>query len=174
MKSKKQNRSKLLQQVPELNQLADGADHIDIKTVTGELSMRQFLANMFSYMPRWMQILYAVRWFFVRLLGMKQEGIPKGETLTPDGIPFEVGKWATFFRVVKAKEGEHWFAAASDTHLTAHLGLITEPLTGNEKRFQVVTLVHYHHWTGPLYFNVIRPFHHIVVNQMMKAAVQEG
>jgi hypothetical protein len=49
--------------------------------------------------------------------------------------------------------------------------VVVEPLTmGN--RFLVVTIVHYRHWTGPVYFNVIRPFHHIVVWQMMKAGAR--
>jgi hypothetical protein len=43
-------------------------------------------------------------------------------------------------------------------------------LTGDHKRFHVVTIVHYRRWTGPVYFNVIRPFHHLVVYQMAKSA----
>jgi len=30
--------------------------------------------------------------------------------------------------------------------------------------------VHYRSWAGPVYFNTIRPFHHIVVGSMMKHA----
>lgn len=30
----------------------------------------------------------------------------------------------------------------------------------------VVTVVHYRNWKGPLYFNLIRPFHHLVLGGM--------
>ncbi|KAA3658281.1 MAG: DUF2867 domain-containing protein [Chloroflexi bacterium] len=39
--------------------------------------MRLFIAGMMSYHPGWLIFLYAVRWGFVRLLGMKQEGVPE-------------------------------------------------------------------------------------------------
>ena len=59
----------ILHRTPEIEALAIAADHIDIKVITSDIGMREFIANMFSYMPRWMQFLYAIRWFFVRLLG---------------------------------------------------------------------------------------------------------
>jgi len=45
-------------------------------------------------------------------------------------------------------------------------------LADGRKRFHIGTAVHYHNWAGPVYFNVIRPFHHIVVSQMMKAGIR--
>jgi uncharacterized protein DUF2867 len=33
----------------------------------------------------------------------------------------------------------------------------------------VVTNVHYHNWAGPVYLQVIRPFHHVVVTRMAQA-----
>ena len=38
-------------------------------------------------------------------------------------------------------------------------------------RYYVVTAVNYKHWTGPVYFNLIRPFHHLVVSRMAKHGV---
>lgn len=170
--SKTIDSSQLLQQNLAFQELATGADHIDVKSIATDLPMRHFLANMFSYMPKWMRFLYAVRWLFVRLLGLKQTGLPQAHRVKPEEISFEKGESPTFFQVVDAEEDQHWFAAATEKHLTAHLGLIAEPLADEQNRFHLVTLVHYHHWTGRLYFNVIRPFHHFVVNQMLKAAVQ--
>jgi hypothetical protein len=37
-----------------------------------------------------------------------------------------------------------------------------------KRRFHVVTIVHYNNLAGPVYFNVIRPFHHLVVKQMAR------
>lgn len=156
--------------VPHLPSLMETADHIDIKTISGDVSLREFIAGMISYSPGWMKFLYGVRWFFVRLLGMKQEGMPQELTLRPEDVSFETGKPAAFFSVKMAEEDHYWFAGITESHLTAHLGVIMEP--GQPNRFQVLTIVHYNRWMGPVYFNVIRPFHHLVVGQMMKTAVQ--
>ncbi|MAT97838.1 MAG: hypothetical protein CL608_11895 [Anaerolineaceae bacterium] len=157
--------------VPHLPHLIESADHVDMKSISGEVSLRQFIAGMISYSPGWVKFLYGVRWFFVRLLGMKQEGMPQELTMQAEDVSFVTGEPAAFFSVKMAKEDKYWFAGITESHLTAHLGVIVEP--GQPNRFHVLTIVHYNRWTGPVYFNVIRPFHHIVVRQMMKAGVQQ-
>ena len=165
------NSSKLFTAVPHLPTLMETANHIDIKTIEGAVSLRQFIAGMLSYSPAWLKFLYGVRWFFVRLLGMKQESVPGGLNMKPEAVSFVEGAPATFFTVTMAEEDRYWFAGISEAHLTAHLGVVKEP--GQPNRFHVLTIVHYNRWTGPVYFNVIRPFHHIVVWQMMKAGVKQ-
>ncbi|GJM40531.1 MAG: hypothetical protein DHS20C20_08130 [Ardenticatenaceae bacterium] len=155
--------------VPNLPELLETADHVDVKTIEGNVSLREFIAGMLSYSPGWLKFLYGVRWFFVRLLGMKQEGVPGGLSMKPEDVSFVAGAPATFFSVKMAEEDKFWFAGITESHLTAHLGVIVEP--SQPRQFHLVTIVHYHRWTGFVYFNVIRPFHHIVVHQMMKAAV---
>lgn len=157
--------------VPQLPELIETADHVDIKMIEGNVSLRHFIAGMLSYSPGWLKFLYSIRWFFVRLLGMRQQGVPGGLNMKPEDVSFVSGAPATFFRVKMAEEGKFWFAGVTESHLTAHLGVIVEP--GQPNRFHVLTIVHYHRWTGPVYFNVIRRFHHIVVRQMMKAAVKQ-
>ena len=157
--------------VPGLPALLERANHVDVKTVESEASLREFLAGMFAYYPRWMKALYAVRWGFVRLLGMKQEGVPATVRLAPEDVPMTAGHKMAFFDVEMAAEEQYWFASAAEAHLTAYLGVVVEPLAGQNgrRRFHVLTIVHYNKWTGPVYFNVIRPFHHLVVRQMMLA-----
>ncbi len=161
----------LAERVPALEALLANADHIDTKMIDSTTDMRTFIAGMLSYSPSWMRFLYAVRWAFVRLLGMRQEGVPQGKPLLPSEISLTPGEQALFFTVTMAEAEQYWVAETSDTHLTAYIGVLVEPLTEG-KRFHVVTIVEYHHWTGPVYFNVIRPFHHLVVRQMMKAGAQ--
>ena len=67
---KGENQHELIQLVPEIAPLMEGADHIDIKTVQGNLTMREFIAAFLSYQPAWITFLYHVRGGFVRLLGM--------------------------------------------------------------------------------------------------------
>ena len=161
----------LTERVPPLASLLAKADHVDVKTIDSLIDLRTFIAGMLSYSPFWLKFLYGLRRVFVHFLGMRQEGIPLKRPLLPSDISLIPGEKALFFTVTMAEAERYWVAEAADTHLTAYIGVVAEPLTqGN--RFHVITIVHYHHWTGPVYFNVIRPFHHIVVRQMMKAGAQ--
>lgn len=160
-----------IHQIPEIRPLLEGADHIDVKIIEGEVTMREFITHMLEYQPAWVTFLYGVRWFLVRLLGMKQTGIPRPQKKRPQDLPMKTGQPAAFFKVALAQEEKFWFAEISEAHLTAKLGVVVEPLEGRKCRFYVITVVHYNKWTGPVYFNVIRPFHHLVVGQMAKAGV---
>lgn len=161
-----------LQSVDVLPQFIENADHVDIKTIEGEVNLREFVANMFSYQPAWISFLYRVRAVFVRFLGMKQEGIPQAYKMNPDTIDFTAGRHLTFFVIDAAREDAYVFASADDSHLRAMLGIVREPLADNQSRYYAITIVHYHNWAGPIYFNVIRPFHHIVVNSMMRSGLR--
>lgn len=161
----------IIQQTPAILKYAQNAHHIDVKTFTGDCNLREFIAGMFSYYPAWIKMLYRIRWGFVRVLGMKQEGIPQMPTLSPEDVSFTKGEKQAFFTVHDAQEDAYWIAGASESHLTAYLGVIADPTT-TAKQFHVVTIVHHHRWTGRVYFNVIRPFHHVVVHQMGQAGVR--
>lgn len=168
------NKTQLFKHIPQLKNLIENADVVDIKTIQTQTELRTFIAGMLSYSPRWLTILYGIRWFFVRLLGMKQEGIPTGKQLlpadismTPGNVSMKPSDVASIFQVTMADEPYYWVAEAAEKHLIAQIGTIA--INGG---YVVLTLVHYQHWTGPLYFNVIRPFHHLVVRQMMKAGAK--
>ena len=83
------------------------------------------------------------------------------------------GTKAAFFTVKMAQEDSYYVAEISESHLKAALGVVMEPLPNNLNRFHVITIVHYNRWTGPVYFNVIRPFHHLVVGGMARAGVKK-
>ncbi len=156
---------------PAVEKTLAGADHIDVKQFEGELSLREFIANFINYYPFWLKFLYRVRWLFVRVLGMTQNGIPQPPNTRPQDIPMTAGAKAGFFEVKAAEENSYYIAGGTEPHLTAHLAVVQEPLSETNNRFHVITVVHYHRWTGPVYFNVIRPFHHLVVNRMGLAAI---
>jgi hypothetical protein len=166
-----------IRRLPELAVLLEHADHIDVKTVMGSVDLRTFLANMLSYQPGWMTTLFGVRAIFVRFLGMRQHGIPRRKYrryLTPENMPMQEGQSAVFFKVRMAKEEQYWIAEVKDKHLNAILGVVVEPQPGQpQRRFHVLTVVYYRNWAGPVYFNVIRPFHHLVVGSMAVAGVRK-
>ena len=162
-----------IHQIPELMPVLEGADHIDVKTITGSKNMREFIAAMMGYQPGWITALYGVRAVFVRFLGMRQNGLPVAKKLKPEHVPMNPGSKAAFFTVRMAEEERYWVVEVDDSHLRGALVVVVEPLQGNLRRFHVITVVHYHNWAGPVYFNVIRPFHHVVVGSMVRAGIQE-
>ncbi len=167
---------RFIRDYPPLQPLLNNIDHIDVKVIDvaaapGDMGLREFIAGMIAYNPGWIRLLYHIRAGFVRLLGMRQEGIPQAPVYRAADIPMTPGARLSFFTVDQAAEGRHWIASASESHLTAYLGVVLEP-RGPASRMHVVTLVKYNSWAGPVYFNVIRPFHHLVVRQMLRAGAQ--
>ncbi len=162
-----------IQKYKELDIFFKNVDHMDIKTIEGDADLRHFVSAMLSYYPWWILALFRIREFVVKLLGLvkheKPEILPR---ITPESLAFEPGQNASFFIVRKALENTYWIAETPpDKHLTAIFGVVAEKLSHKLTKFHVFTTVNYVHWTGPVYFNLIRPFHHLVVSRMMKAGI---
>ena len=158
----------------ELRQYFDGSDFTDIKVVDGAVNLRAFIASMLSYYPWWIVLLYRIRTLVVCILGLVKHQAPEEiPLLRPEDVSFIPGEEVTFFIVRKAKENVYWFSETpEDKHLSAYFGIVVEPIREDVNRFYVVTIVRYRHWTGPVYFNLIRPFHHLVVTQMARAGAR--
>ena len=162
-----------IRHVPELAPLLEHADHIDVKTVTGSVEMRTFLAGMLSDRPAWVTLLYSIRGVFVRLLGLRQNGIPPPQLIQPEDIPMQIGENILFFKLLQVKDDHYWIVKAEDKHLAALLGVVIEPVPDkSQRRFHVLTIVYYRNWAGPVYFQIIRPFHHLVVASMARAGIR--
>ncbi|NRQ32543.1 DUF2867 domain-containing protein [Nonomuraea sp. NN258] len=156
---------------PALRTLVDGADLVDVRTIDGQATLRAFAAGALGWAPWWLRGLYLARGVFARLLRTAHPDVrPGSDGMTAADIPFEPGRRIGFFRVVDAVEERYLLLSASDSHLAAHLALVAEP----ENRFRLVTVVKYLHWTGRLYFAVIRPFHAVVVRGMARAGISAG
>ena len=160
-------------QIPEIARLLTGSNYVDVKTIEGQTSLRRFIAAMLSYYPGWIVFLYRMRAILVKLLGLYKHPAPEAlPELGAGDVSFVVGEAVTFFTVRLAEEKHYWVGESpEDKHLRAYFAVVVEPLEDNRKRFHVVTIVYYKHWTGPVYFNLIRPFHHLVVGRMMRAGV---
>lgn len=157
---------------PELKPFIDAANRVHVKSVESEKTLREFLAAILSYMPGWMRFLYRVRAVFVRLLGSRQEDTPQALAIGPEDIDFTKGAAMAFFQVVAGKEGRYLLGQAADKIITGTLGVIAEPLESGAHRFHILTMARYNHWTGRIYFNVINPFHHLVVWSMARHALK--
>ncbi len=147
------------------------ADHIDVKYYDADLDLKDFIAAFMSYHPWWISLLYKIRKVFVKFLGMSQEDMPDYSGLKPEDISMKPGDMVTFFKVEKALENEYWIAGGSDKHLEAQVGILIEKKENGINRFHIITIVHHRDWSGPFFFNVFRPFHHIVLHAMAKRAI---
>lgn len=166
--------TRLAAEFPALAPLLESANHADVKTVTGpaDLTMREFMARAFSYQPAWLTALYGIRQGFARLLGLPPGEAPEKMRFTPDDIAFIPGEDLLFFTTQNAEEEHYWIGSVEDKHLDAWLAVAVEPgQSAATRTFHLLTVVRYNHWTGPVYFNVIRPFHHLVVYRFARAGV---
>jgi hypothetical protein len=167
-----QNQRTFLNGIPEIAQLYEHTDYVDPKMIEGNMTLREFLAGFHGYQPAFVTFLYRVRWVFVRLLGMTQEGIPRAPELSPDDIPMTPGDKRGLFPVIAAEEERYWIAGEDDVHLNFKLAVAVEPLEGQRRRFHVVTFVYYNKFIGRIYFAFIAPFHHLIVRHMMWSVVR--
>lgn len=156
---------------PELEAFFQDVDYSDVKSIEADVSLRAFIAGMLSYNPWWLVMLYRIRGILVNILGLVKHDKPeKLPVFRSEDISFMPGDGVSFFIVRKAREERFWVSEApEDKHLTAYFGVLAGTSSSDMTRFQVFTAIRYLHWSGPVYFNLIRPFHHLVVSKMMKA-----
>lgn len=164
------NMNDLSRRFPAVEQLLHNADYADLKTFSGNLSLNTFIARFVGYMPLWLRALYVLRGIPAKLMGLKQ---PRADNPnpSPEDIEFTPGSKANFFTTVSGEPGRYWVGEASDKHLACYLAILAEP-DGETTHFHVLVIVHYRHWSGPLYFTVIRPFHHLVTGCMGRHAAR--
>ena len=154
----------------ELEKYFEKADFTDVKVFAGDTTLRKFIASMLSYYPWWIVQLYRTRRLLAAILGLVKHNEPEElPNLQPEDVSFTPGENVTFFIVRCAQEDTFWVSETpDDKHLRAYFAVIKEPVSNSTNRFYVVTSVFYKHWTGPVYFNLIRPFHHLVVSRMAR------
>lgn len=162
-----------LRSIPELREYLEGADVNDTKTIEADLTLREFLAGAFSYMPRWLVGLFWIRGIVAKILRLSHDGSLAIPEMCPEDVPMTPGESAYIFTTHAAKEDLYWVAHEADSHLDFNLVIAREPLDATS-RFYVSTLVFYNRRVGRLYFAMIAPFHHFIVRQMMKSAVKKG
>jgi hypothetical protein len=161
-----------IDQIQELQVILKDADYVGVKIVEGDVSLQEFLSGMFAYRPGLIRFLYRVRAGMVRLLGIRQLPLPEMEEWIPKEVPMLACGNIWFFSVSLASDERYWIGCCpEESHLTAFMGVVVEPLDVPRKRFHFVTIVHYRNWTGRLYFLLIRPINWFFVNRLAQAGL---
>lgn len=164
-----------LKSIEEIKKLFAAADYVSVKTVDSDDDLEQFLVKIFSYRPVLIRLLYRIRAPLVRLLGFRQDPLPDMEEWIPSEFPMLPCGAVWFFTVQHVKKDRFWIAGCPrDRHLDADLAVVARQLEGRSKRFYLVTVVRYKHWTGPVYFNLIRLFNLLLVNRMANHAASSA
>jgi len=156
--------------IPEIAALAEGADHVDVKTVQSGKELGRFAADLLSYHPGWLRALYRLRVVLAKVFGLRQEAGGSGERLAE--VSFTPGAKVLFFTVTAAEPGRYWIAEAADRHLSAHVAVYAGTGDAGENLRHVATIVRYRHWTGPVYFTIILPFHLLIVGASARYAAR--
>lgn len=157
---------------PELSEFLENKDFTDLKSARSDKHLRDVVTEMFAYCPAWLRGFYRIRGLLARLLGLRHDQELSAGDVSPNTISMSPGGKARFFNVVSARENTWWVGEINDSHLSAWAVIVREPSTEGPALFHVATSVRHRHWTGPLYFNLIRPFHHLVVASMLRRAVR--
>lgn len=157
--------------LPELADLLPSSDVIDVKTVTGQVTLREFAAGALGNESAASRALFALRVPVARLLRLDMAGMPARTRLRPEDVTFTPGEPLSFFTVERGEEEHYLLLKVVDNHLVAYLAIIVDD-SGAERAFKVVTLVRYLRSAGRLYFGLIRPFHHVIVYFMCRAGVR--
>ncbi|MBU1249063.1 MAG: DUF2867 domain-containing protein [Proteobacteria bacterium] len=157
--------------IPAMAALLDDCDHADVKCVEGAVGLEDFIRRMVTHRPAWLKGFYALRGGLAWMLRLRHAEIE--EERDADRLDFAPGGLVGFFRSLDHGLGTHWLGIVEDTHLAAWFGVVREPLDDEIARFHVLTVVKHKHWTGPVYFTLIKPFHHLVVWMMARVGVRD-
>ncbi|MFF0339787.1 DUF2867 domain-containing protein [Kribbella sp. NPDC004875] len=151
----------------ELDDLVPIMDEIDVKTAHGEVTLREFIAGALGHSPLWVKALFAVRMAVAAVLRLETTGIPETRKLRPETVSFVPGEKNAFFTVLRGEEDHYLVLKISDNHLDGYLAFFTD----NERpaTFKVVTLIQFLRPAGRFYYNLIRPFHHVILLSMCRA-----
>ena|SRR5436190_8993 len=156
-------------EVKVIAELVESADHVDVKHITSTASLREVLAGAFNWRPLWLKGLFAARAVLAKAIRLDESIPPETPTLVPAELDLTPGGKVGFFTVVAAEEDRFVVLEASDNHLAGYLIVQATPCGATENRYEVATVVQYRRLAGRFYFNLIRPFHHIVVWRMITA-----
>ena len=130
---------------------------------TGRIPPEKLMAAFWTTMPGWLAFLFKLRNLLVRPFGLKTETDSNREALKE---ALENGEGYGMMTVV-AKTADEMVVSLDDKHLKAYLSVYAEA-----REIHLSTLVRYHNRLGFFYFNLIRPFHTLVVKSTFRRIIK--
>ncbi|MDW7691543.1 DUF2867 domain-containing protein [Flammeovirgaceae bacterium SG7u.111] len=153
--------------IPEkAKELFPKVDFADTFSTTNHSNTMEEIANLvFNTSPKWVEALFALRNRIVKVFGLK--------TSLPDDYTgeFRVGGYVKFFKIYSISEQEV-IMGADDSHL--NFRAIIANTSASSSNIKVTTLVRFNNAMGRIYMGIIKPFHRLVVMQMVKNAYSKS
>lgn len=130
---------------------------------TEPIRPEKLMAAFWTTMPGWLTLLFKIRNLLVSPFGLKTEGGKDREAMKE---ALEKGESHGLMTVV-AKTANETVVSLDDKHLKAYLSVYVE-----DRNVSLSTLVQYYNKLGVAYFTLIRPFHKIVVKNMLRHTIR--
>lgn len=121
-------------------------------------------AAFWTTSPAWLKFLFRLRDLLVRPFGLKTGEGPSREKLEE---ALDNGESYGFMSLAE-RTADETIVALDDKHLVAYMSIYIE---GGQ--VFASTVVRYHNKLGVVYFNLIRPFHVLVVKNLFKQMMRE-
>ncbi|MFD2724864.1 DUF2867 domain-containing protein [Hyunsoonleella rubra] len=140
-------------------------DFTDTFSTTNHTDSLDTIAHLiFGSMPKWVEFLMGLRNAIVSVFGLKTE---MDKNFSPN---FKPGEKMGFIKIISVEDNEIMLGA-DDKHLDFRVSVFNSE--ENQNNIKVTTLVKYNNLFGKIYMAIIRPFHVIIVKQMVKRAYKQ-
>ncbi|WP_136482265.1 DUF2867 domain-containing protein [Cognatitamlana onchidii] len=137
-------------------------DFSDTFSVTNHKDSLETITHLiFGTMPKWVMFLMRLRNTIVKLFGLKTD---MEEDFKPH---YKSGESIGFIKVFSVASNEI-LLGADDKHLDFRVSVFNSEQ--HQHNIKVTTLVKYNNLFGKIYMNLIKPFHVLIVKQMVKQA----
>ncbi|AUP80675.1 hypothetical protein C1H87_18935 [Flavivirga eckloniae] len=140
-------------------------DYSDTYSTTNHLDSLEKITNMvFANFPNWIIILMKLRNTIVKIFDLKTQKPPDYNT------DFKVGGYVGFFKIYEIMNNEI-ILGADDKHLDFRVSVFnSQESTHNIK---VSTIVQYNKRFGKVYMTIVKPFHRLIVKQVVRRAYKK-
>lgn len=133
-----------------------------------KLSAGEVMIDFWTVMPGWVNALFKLRNVLVRPFGLETGDNARSEELKE---MIHDGQGSNGLMSVVGKSENETVILLSDKHLDAYMSVFVAE-KNNSQTVAAITLVHYHNRLGKIYFFFIRPFHKMIVKNMLKGTLK--
>lgn len=125
----------------------------------------------FSSVPKSTEKLFALRNRIVSVFGLKTPDKQVNRKEQLDNFTCDVGTILGFFNVYTKTENEI-ILGEDDKHLNFRVSLLKSNEENENKKLTITTVVEFNNWFGKLYFLPVKPFHKLIVPQLLKGIIK--
>lgn len=130
-------------------------------------SIDKITTEIFQFQWKWVKALMIIRDLIVKPFGLKTKEKFK-KNISPY---YKIGSKAVFFTVIDRNDNEI-ILAEEDRHLNFNVSIFKENI--EEKiTVSITTLVNFNNFWGHIYFFFVKPFHKILIKQILRRLKNE-